>query len=124
MKQFGVLGITLFLLTGCCYEQKSTPIVHNSLSINTLEKEEPPIQEEPDSAQSLVIEELGPSSHAYKEKITLSNGVTYKIYPYHGWNLEGWSIGQDVWITYDPELSYTVMLTNPKTQDSIRAKQI
>lgn len=73
--------------------------------------------------EELTISRLTPANSHHKNTIILSNGIKYKIYPFHGWDLEHWKTGQLVRLEKSQDLLYKVKILNLSTDDSISAKR-
>jgi len=71
----------------------------------------------------LTIESMTPGHGHHKNSITLSNGVKYKIYPFHGWDLDHWKAGQQVKLEQSRDLLYKTKLVNLEVGDSISVKR-
>lgn len=72
---------------------------------------------------ALTIERMTPGHGHHKNSITLSNGVKYKIYPFHGWDLDHWKAGQQVKLEQSRDLLYKTKLVNLEVGDSISVKR-
>ncbi|NGX58764.1 MAG: hypothetical protein K940chlam3_01672 [Chlamydiae bacterium] len=73
--------------------------------------------------KELTIARLTPMNSHHKNTITLSNGVKYKVYPFHGWDLDHWAVGQSIKIEKSQDLLYKIKIRNLSTDDSISVKR-
>ena len=72
---------------------------------------------------SLSINQMNPIESHHKNTITLSNGIKYKIYPFHGWDLDHWKEGHTIKLEKSQDLLYKTKLINLETNDSISVKR-
>jgi len=71
----------------------------------------------------LTIDRMTPVQGHHKNTITLSNGVKYKIYPFHGWDLDHWKVGHRIRLEQSRDLLYKTKIVNLDVGDSISVKR-